>query len=289
MSYKDQVEFIIVYVREAHPEMLREAHPTGVVGRPKDIQQRVILATECVTKFQFTIPMVIDGMNGQVNEDYKAAPVRVAITDLEGKIVYYAGQGPRDFRLSAVERVLKRLVANQGRVPAPPEPTWGSPEKGLRCGIVFDPPAPRIDDDVVVRLQFQNVTKNSLGVILPTENLLQSMVLTDDREHRLMIRPAGSESSQSKRYQENAPRQRNQVYEIKPGDSLFYDLYGNVIPAAESSPAGNYHIQCSLTVASGTVPQLARFKNAGHRFPLWTGQVKSGATLVKVGESLAGR
>ena len=120
-SYKDQVEFIIVYVREAHPEMLKEAHRTGVVGRPKDIEQRVILATECVTEFKFTLPMVIDGMDGQVNEDYKAAPVRVAITDLEGKIVYYAGRGPRDFRLPAVERVLKRLVANQGHIPAPPK------------------------------------------------------------------------------------------------------------------------------------------------------------------------
>ena len=69
-SYNDQIEFLIVYIREAHPEMLKEGNKTGILGQPKNLDERVILATECVTKYKFTMPMVIDGMEGKVNDDY---------------------------------------------------------------------------------------------------------------------------------------------------------------------------------------------------------------------------
>lgn len=272
-----------MYVREAHPEMLKETHPTGVVGRPKDIDQRVILATECVTQFKFTIPMVIDGMDGRVNEDYKAAPVRVAITDVDGKVVYYAGRGPRDFRLPAVERVLRRLAANQGRVPLPPAPQWGSPVQGLRCGIGLDPPDPRIGEDVVVRLEFNNPTERALGLRFSAEDVLKNLVLTDDSERSLTIEPAGSESNASQRSRANRRRRRMQVYEIRPGDSLFYDLYGNLKTTSESSMAGKYRCQFSMTLDSDAVAEL----KDDYRFPLWTGQIQSGAAIMDVGEPLA--
>ena len=35
---------------------------------------------------KFTIPMVIDGMEGKVNSDYQAAPVRVTITNVDGRV-----------------------------------------------------------------------------------------------------------------------------------------------------------------------------------------------------------
>lgn len=287
VSYKDQIEFLIVYVREAHPEMLEEAHPTGVVGRPKNIEQRVILATECATEFEFTIPMVIDGMEGQVNEDYKAAPVRVAITDRDGKIVYYAGRGPRDFKLSAVERVLKRLVANKGYAPEPPEPKWGTPVNGLRCGISLDPPDPRIGEDVVAHIELNNTTEDSLGLFFDAERALKNLTLTDDSGHGLLIKPAGSESSQSRRPTERRRGRRRQVYEIKPGDSVFCDVYGNVEAASESAGAGHYQCQFSMTVDANTVVELKEEKDGGYSYPLWAGQVTSDAAIVQVGQPVA--
>jgi len=288
VAYKDQVEFVIVYVREAHPEMLKEDHATGVVGRPKDIDERVILATECVTEFEFTIPMVIDGMDGKVNEDYKAAPVRVAITDRDGKIVYYAGRGPRDFRLPAVEHVLKRLVANKGYVPAPPEPRWGEPVNGLRCGISFDPPSPRIGEDVVVHFQFNNVTDNSLGLLLSAENVGKNLALTGDGDRRLLIKSAGSDPSQSRRGNRRR-NNRSQVHEIKAHDSLFCDIYGTLQAGSESSTAGKYHYQFSMEVDASTVAELEEEKENGYDFPLWAGQVNSGETTLEVSERLAER
>jgi hypothetical protein len=104
-SYNDQIEFLIVYIREAHPEMLRAGNKTGIVGRPKDLDERVILATECVSKYKFTIPMVIDAMEGKVNSDYQSWPVRVTVTDIDGKVAYYGGPGPSGFKLPPVDTV----------------------------------------------------------------------------------------------------------------------------------------------------------------------------------------
>jgi hypothetical protein len=287
VSYKDQVEFLIVYIREAHPEMLKEGHQTGVVGRPKDIDERVILATKCATEFQFTIPTLIDGMEGHVNADYKAAPVRVAITDLDGKIVYYAGRGPRDFRLSAVEHVLKRLVANKGHIPAPPEPQWGKPINGLRCGISFDPPSPRIGEDVVVHTQFSNTTENALGLLLTNDHVQQNLGLTDTSDQHLTIKLSGAESSQSKRSNQNKRRRRRHVHEIKPGDSVFCDIYGTLETASQAAQAGDYYYQFSMALDSDTTAELAAEKEDGYDFPLWTGRVNSGAAIVKVGKPIA--
>ena len=69
-SYNDQIQFLIVYIREAHPNLLKEGNKTGIVGRPKTFDERVILASECVSKYKFTLPMVIDSMDGKVNSDY---------------------------------------------------------------------------------------------------------------------------------------------------------------------------------------------------------------------------
>ena len=46
--------------------MLEEGHETGIVGRPKNLDERVILASQCVSQYKFTLPIVIDGMDGKV-------------------------------------------------------------------------------------------------------------------------------------------------------------------------------------------------------------------------------
>ena len=117
-SYNEQIEFLIVYIREAHPEMLKEGNKTSILGQPKNLDERVILASECVAKYRFTMPMVIDGMEGKVNDDYQAWPVRAAITDIDGKVAYYGGPGPSGFSIPPIERVLKRLTAKLERGPA---------------------------------------------------------------------------------------------------------------------------------------------------------------------------
>jgi hypothetical protein len=142
---------------------LKQGNETGIVGRPKTLDERIILATACVNRYKFTIPMVIDGMDGTVNDDYKAAPVRVTVTDIDGKVAFYAGPGPFDFRLPPVERTLKKLIANAGRMPPPPVPQWGRSINGLRCGLSLEPEELAIGEEVLIRLRFENTTDKPIN------------------------------------------------------------------------------------------------------------------------------
>jgi hypothetical protein len=194
-SYNGHVEFLIVYIREAHPEKLKEGHRTGVVGRPDNIDERVILATECVTEFKFTMPMVIDGMDGTVNSDYQAAPVRVTITDVDGKVAFYAGRGPYDFRLPPVERTIRKLIANNGHIPAPPEPKWSQPVNGLRLGLSFDPEKFSLGEHVAAQLRFENISDEPIALYHQTGDAAKNFAISNDSGQTLTMEPVRNRRS----------------------------------------------------------------------------------------------
>lgn len=117
MSYRDKVEFLLVYISEAHPELLK-GDIEGIKGMPKDIEQRAILATKCVSELKLSLPIVLDSMDGVAEEAYKGQPDRICIVDLDGKVAYYSKRGPRGFKPKEASEALKRLLAKGGRIKA---------------------------------------------------------------------------------------------------------------------------------------------------------------------------
>jgi hypothetical protein len=113
VSYKDKAEFFLVYIREAHPDIKQEGKE---IGRPKDINERAILATKCVSELKLSIPALIDDMDGTVGSAYSGWPDRMCIVDLEGKVAYYGKRGPFGFKPDEGEKALKGLLGRGGRV-----------------------------------------------------------------------------------------------------------------------------------------------------------------------------
>lgn len=274
-TYKDQIEFLIVYIREAHPEMLRTGNKTGIVGRPKSIDERLILATECVSQYKFTIPMVIDGMEGTVNADYRAAPVRTTIVDQDGKVAYYAGPGPFDFRLSKVERVLKKLVANKGYMPPPPDPVWGKKVEGLRCGISVDPAQLSLGDDAAVLLQFENSSKNSVGFCYNPVEVRKSLVFSNEKGQTLALEPSGSMSMMERMMMSSRRRMRMRPREIAPGEVYATEIEGRISAAAETGGmvVGPFSARLDFEVNEETLSQV---RTSGNQ-PVWEGRLSSGS------------
>jgi hypothetical protein len=273
-SYNGHVEFLIVYIREAHPEMLKEGHKTGVVGRPDNIDERIILATECVSQFKFTIPMVIDGMDGKVNSDYQAAPVRVTITDIDGKVAFYAGRGPFDFKLPPVERTIKKLIANDGRMPPPPEPVWSQPVNGLRCGLSFDPEVVTIGEQVVAQLKFANTSDEPIAFYHKPDGAADRLVISNDGGQTLKMEVARSRFSRMRRGRGPA------IQTIAPGKTFETQVEGKIVAASggDKSIAGQFHAVYNLDVDEQSL--------AGLRPPptqaVWIGKVNSGTYTVGV-------
>lgn len=272
--YRDEVEFIIVYIREAHPEMLRDGNKTGVVGRPDDMDERLILATECVTRYKFTIPAVIDGMDHKVDKDYKAKPVRTTITDRDGKVAYYAGPGPFDFRLSKVDKVLQKLVAHGGSMPPAPPPQWGKPVDGLRFGLSVDPPNPHPGEEVAVNLSFQNVQKDPIYLYYSTSDPFAHMAIENARGQSLEMVSAGDNDFMAR---QSRGRGGFRIFpmQIAAGERFDTDIGAKLSPDIDQActEANPFQARFTFSVDEEMVDPIRRYQD----LPYWQGSVTSGA------------
>ena len=274
-SYNGHIEFLIVYIREAHPEMLREGNKTGIVGRPRNIDERLILATECVAKYKFTIPMVIDGMDGKVNDDYQAWPVRVTITDVDGKVAFYAGPGPFDFRIPPVERTIKKLIANDGRMPSPSVPMWSEVVNGLRCGLSLDPEKLTIGEQAVAQLKFENTGDEPIAFYHQADDAAGRFVINNDSGQALKIQAASGNRLSRMRRGRGSPIQM-----IGPGESFEAQVEGMIVPASgrDDSIAGQFHAVYNLDVDEQSLAGLQPAPTQA----VWTGKISSGTYTVSV-------
>jgi len=274
-SYNDQIEFLIVYIREAHPEMLlREGNKTGITGQPRNLDERVILATECVMKYKFTMPMVIDGMEGKVNSDYQAWPVRATITDIDGKVAYYGGPGPFGFRIPPIERALEKLIANGGRIPPAPEAKWGEAANGLRCGLSLDPESLAVGEEVVVQLRFENTTDGPLGLYYQPADLARNITIDNGAGQTLKVEASSGRGGGA------GARGGRPLLRIAPGQVLENEIEGKVVSGSGQAAfaAGRFSAVYHLDVDEATLAQVQPRPVQS----LWTGKLSAGVFVLNV-------
>lgn len=111
----DRVAFVVVYVREAHPE-------DGWVvshNRDEDIrvddattdEERVELATTCALRLAIRMPVVIDPIDDAVCRAYGGYPDRLALVGRGGVLRYLAEEGPWGFRPEDLEAAIEAELA----------------------------------------------------------------------------------------------------------------------------------------------------------------------------------
>jgi hypothetical protein len=116
-TYGDLVKFVLVYVREAHPNDSGRpaARPNTLEGI--DIETATSFAQKeeygalCVRKLDIHFTTVIDGMDAQVEQDYTALPDRMYLVDKAGKIAYKSDPGPHGFLPEDLEPAIKKELA----------------------------------------------------------------------------------------------------------------------------------------------------------------------------------
>ena len=112
-AYKNNVQFLLVYVKEAHPADGRQMEVnrrTGVVyNTPTTLQERAHIASDCVKTLKFDFPCLLDDMQNTVQQTYNGWPARFCLVDKEGKIAYISKPGPRGITSQELEQALKQL------------------------------------------------------------------------------------------------------------------------------------------------------------------------------------
>jgi hypothetical protein len=116
-AYKNNVQFLLVYVKEAHPDdgwQMEANRRSGVIyNTPKNLQERARVASDCVKSLKFDFPCLLDDMQNSVQQLYKGFPARTCLVNKEGKIIYLTKGSPRGVNAQELEAELKRFVKTE--------------------------------------------------------------------------------------------------------------------------------------------------------------------------------
>jgi Iodothyronine deiodinase len=112
--YGDQVEFIGIYVREAHPTdgwRMASNDRVGITfAQPKLFDDRTSIAKKCSAALEISIPLVVDKINDEVGHLYSGMPDRLYIIDRAGRVAYKSRRGPFGFKTGEMEQSLVMLL-----------------------------------------------------------------------------------------------------------------------------------------------------------------------------------
>jgi len=115
--YKSDVNFLMVYVREAHPtdgwKMASNAKAGVEVKQPTTLQERVAVADQFCARLKPTMPLVVDDINDPVGTAYSGMPGRFYVIDCQGKVAYKSGRGPFGFRFGEMEQAVVMALLEQ--------------------------------------------------------------------------------------------------------------------------------------------------------------------------------
>src|SRR5262245_14146911 len=115
--YKDRVEFLCVYVREAHPTdgwAMKSNELAGIaIKQPTNYAERVGVADQCGKVLKMTMPLLVDSMNDEIGHAYSGMPDRLYIIDSQGKVAYKGGRGPFGFIPGEMEQSLLLLLLDE--------------------------------------------------------------------------------------------------------------------------------------------------------------------------------
>ena len=115
-QYRDQVEFFVVYVQEAHPTDGWQTDSNvqeGVLFRQhQSYEEREEVAQTCSIDLHIGLPILVEEMDNAIDEAYGAAPERLYLVDADGRVAYHGGAGPHFFDLDEWEQAIASTVGS---------------------------------------------------------------------------------------------------------------------------------------------------------------------------------
>lgn len=112
-QHAGEVEFFIVYIKEAHPEegwVMKTNRRAGiVVNDPRSAEERAEVAQTCMVRMNTSIPAVVDGIDNDTARQYGGWPDRLYLIGRDGHIAYQGEQGPFGFKPELLEKAIEAL------------------------------------------------------------------------------------------------------------------------------------------------------------------------------------
>ena len=114
-KYSDTVNFVIVYIKEAHPDdewQMEDNEESGVIySQPKSTEERRELARAFIDQMDVETETLLDDIDNTAMAGYAAWPERLYVIGTDGRIIYKGGMGPFYFDPDEVEELLLKEFA----------------------------------------------------------------------------------------------------------------------------------------------------------------------------------
>ncbi|HLH27271.1 MAG TPA: deiodinase family protein, partial [Acidimicrobiales bacterium] len=115
--YRDRAEFVMVYVREAHPtdgwRMESNDRVEVSIAQPRSDAERIRVAQVCSQRLALGMPMLVDPIGDTVGARYSGMPSRLYLIDHRGRVAYKSGRGPFGFKPAELEHSLVLLLQDE--------------------------------------------------------------------------------------------------------------------------------------------------------------------------------
>jgi len=113
--FQDRVDFVVVYIREAHPEegwVVTMNRDTGIaVQDPTTDAERETVAATCAIQLKIRMPVVVDKVDDAVARAYGALPDRLYLIGKGGRVAFQGEPGPFGFKPEALEAAIDSALA----------------------------------------------------------------------------------------------------------------------------------------------------------------------------------
>jgi hypothetical protein len=113
--YRDRVDFVVVYIREAHPEdgwvIAHNRSEEIRIQDPTTTAERVQVAESCALRLQIQMPVVVDEVDDAIARAYGALPDRLYLIGRGGEVAFQGDPGPFGFRPEDLERAIEEELA----------------------------------------------------------------------------------------------------------------------------------------------------------------------------------
>ena len=110
-QYREKVDFLVVYIREAHPEegwVVTMNRDEGTrIDDPTTTEERNEVAATCAIRLEIRMPVVVDEIDDAIARAYGALPDRLYLVGAGGRIAFQGGPGPFGFDPSALEAAIE--------------------------------------------------------------------------------------------------------------------------------------------------------------------------------------
>lgn len=109
--YRDRVDFVVVYIREAHPEdgwVVTMNRSDGIrLEDPTTDGEREEVAATCASRLGIEMPVVVDRIDDGLARAYGALPDRLYLIARGGRIAFQGEPGPFGFRPADLEAAIR--------------------------------------------------------------------------------------------------------------------------------------------------------------------------------------